>query len=58
LGAKLVNQARSGRVLALPPAVGEQQIRLYGEGGELVATAHSVSVGGYHPDRVFPGAAL
>jgi tRNA pseudouridine55 synthase len=58
LGIGLVEQARSGRVLALPPAVSEQQIRLYGEGGELVATAHSVSVGGYHPDRVFPGAAL
>jgi tRNA pseudouridine55 synthase len=56
LGARLVNQARSGRVLTLPRANGEQ-IRLYEEGGELVATARAVGAGGYHPDRVFSGAA-
>jgi tRNA pseudouridine55 synthase len=57
LGARLVNQVRSGRLLTLPRA-NDEQIRLYGEGGELVATAHAVGAGGYHPDRVFSGAAL
>jgi tRNA pseudouridine55 synthase len=57
LGAKLENQARSGRLIAIPDRGGDLHIRLYGERGDLVATAHSAGVGGYHPDRVFSGVA-
>ncbi len=58
LGAKQENQARSGRLLAIPGGGGDRQIRLYGESGELVATAQSAGAAGFHPDRVFSGAVV
>jgi tRNA pseudouridine55 synthase len=56
LGGRLESQARSGRLPALSGAGDGRQVRLYGESGGLIATAHSLGVDTFHPDRVFSGA--
>ncbi len=57
LGGRLESQARSGRLLALPGSRDIGQIRLYGESGVIIATAHSAGGGAFHADRVFSGGA-
>jgi tRNA pseudouridine55 synthase len=58
LGSRLESQARTGRLLTFRGGGDDSHLRLYGESGNLIGTAHPQGAGIYHPDRVFAGATV